>query len=97
MLSSKIEAEDVIDIVDLPEPEPDLSEMHGAIAALFFEDPRALDARHLWTQGRRSYFRVNWWTTTAGEGSRVRRSSFVVVEREAHGYRVRDVTRREAA
>lgn len=97
MLSSRIEAEDAIDIIDLPEPESDLSEMHGAIAALLFEDQRALDVRHLWTQGRLSYFRVNWWTTTAGEGPRVRRSNFVVVEREAYGYRVRDVTRHQAA
>ena len=96
MLASTIEIEDAIEVLDLSESEPDLSEVHRVIASLFFEDPAALDIRHLWTQGRLSFFRVNWWTT-AGEELRVRRSTFVVVESEAHGYRVRDLTRREAA
>jgi hypothetical protein len=64
-----------------------VAEMRAAIGAALFEDPRELDIRFLWTRGRTSCFRVNWWTTHCQE-PRIRRSAFIRVEREPRGYRV---------
>jgi hypothetical protein len=79
------------------EPEAAQWEMVSAIAAMYFEDARDLDVRHLWTRGDLNYFRVNWWHESAAGAARVRRSAFVVVECQATGYRIVDVTHREAA
>ncbi len=65
-----------------------VAEMRKAIGAALFEYPRDLDIRLLWTRGRTSYFRVNWWTVERVRGPHVRRSAFVRVEREPGGYRV---------
>jgi hypothetical protein len=65
-----------------------VAQMHAAIGAALFEDPRELDIRLLWTCVRTSYFRVNWWTTDIGRGPRIRRSAFIRVERDPRGYRV---------
>lgn len=63
-------------------------EMLTAIGAALFEDARNLDIRLLWTRGRTTYFRVNWWTVERVRGPHIRRSAFVRVEREPGGYRV---------
>ncbi|MEW6253063.1 MAG: hypothetical protein AB1716_20685 [Planctomycetota bacterium] len=75
---------------------PNTAEMSAAIAAVFFECPARLDTRHLWTDGRLSYFRVNWWTVRDG-ATQICRSAFVVVQTDRHGWRIRELTRRNAA
>lgn len=75
----------------------ELDEMTSAIAAVFFDDARHLDVRYLWSRGTQRFFRVNWWRDAAGGSPRVLRSAFVRVEPHGPGYRVSDVTRREAA
>ncbi len=67
-----------------------VSDMRGAIAALLFEDPAHLDIRHLWTRGRTSFFRVNWWTAVGTGVSRVSRSCFIPLEAVGGGWRIRN-------
>ncbi len=66
----------------------DAAEMRWAIGAALFENPRDLDIHLLWTRGRTSYFRVNWWTVERVRGPHIRRSAFVRVECAPGGYRV---------
>jgi hypothetical protein len=66
-----------------------VAEMHAAIGAALFEDPRNLEVRLSWSRGQTNCFRVNWWTAECVRGSRIRRSALVRVEREPCGYRVR--------
>lgn len=68
-----------------------------AIAIAFFENRHRLDIRHLWTRGRVSSFRVNWWALPTGGQPAIRRSAFVQVERTAAGLVVHDNTSRRAA
>ncbi len=63
-------------------------QMYTAIGAALFEDPRNLEIHLLWTRGRTSYFRVNWWSVERVRGPRIRRSAFLRVERGPGGYRV---------
>jgi hypothetical protein len=74
-----------------------LVEMRTAIAALLFENPSAVDIRHLWTQGKDAYFRVNWWTTASDHGPHIRRSVFVRVTSTPHGYAVHEPRCRASA
>jgi hypothetical protein len=65
-----------------------VSEMRAAITALLFESPADLDLRLLWTSGRTAYFRANRWKTVNNGRTSIRRSEFIRVTRELHGYRV---------
>ncbi len=69
----------------------DVSDMQRVIAALYFEAPDRLDTRPLWTDGPRTYFRVNWWLR-----GHVQRSAFLLVEVRHDGWRVYDCTGRAA-
>ncbi len=97
MLPETTAAEIEIDPLDASSTLEVPNDVQEAIASFFFEHPRALDVRCLWTRGALSYFRVNWWTEGTTHPPRVRRSAFVVVETCEHGYRIREVTRRDAA
>lgn len=98
MLPCSVEQDETLGLADRPEAEPrDLREMRAAIAALFFELPQRLDIRHLWTQGRLDYFRVNWWSTPATGARRIVRSAFVRVETLRDGWRIQAFPERAAA
>jgi hypothetical protein len=66
-----------------------IGEMRNAIGAALFERPCDLDIRLLWTRGGTGYFRVNWWTASSDRELRIRRSTFIRVERDPDGYQVR--------
>lgn len=76
------------------EPSPEM--LRKVIANHYFEHPSRIDVRHLWTTGRVSYVRVNWWSESRGV-SRITRSAFVRVEATDDGWSVRDMTARSAA
>lgn len=53
-----------------------------AIAERYFDVVGNMDIRHLWTDTRGAYFRVNWWRTVSDGTtaiSQIRRSAFVRV------------------
>ena len=74
-----------------------LRQMRTAIAAVFFEDPRQLDIRHLWVRGGSNFFRVNWWSSAIAGTRRIVRSAFVAVEACDGDWRVRELTARRVA
>ncbi|MBI4716259.1 MAG: hypothetical protein HY763_00480 [Planctomycetes bacterium] len=74
-------------------PRPRFVEHRQAIGAYFFEDPDALDIRHLWTRGTKNFFRVNFWSTDPESGEpRIRHSAFIVVEKNEEGCHVTERT-----
>lgn len=87
------EAVHELEALDLA-PTPEL--LTRLVANHFFEHPSRLDVRHLWTTGRVSFVRANWWTERGGI-SRISRSAFVRVEATDDGWQVRDMTVRSAA
>lgn len=76
------------------EPSPEL--LREVVASHFFEHPNRIDVRHLWTTGRTSFVRVNWWSENCGV-SRITRSAFVRVEATDDGWVIEDMTVRSAA
>jgi hypothetical protein len=74
----------------------DVAACRRAIADAYFEPEQRLDARHLWTRGRISFFRVNWWDVDARGASRIVRSAFVSIEHTDEGPQVRGQSPRAA-
>lgn len=59
-----------------------------AIGDLFFEVPRWLDIRFLWSCCAASFFRVNFWRADSKTGeNRIYRSAFVRVDETRDGLR----------
>ncbi len=82
-----------MEAIDL-EPSPEL--LRRVVANHFFEHPSRIDVRPLWTRGRASFVRVNWWSELGGI-SRITRSAFIRVEPTDDGWTVIDMTARSAA
>jgi len=100
MLACYVEHDETLGPAECLAPEPyNLPEMRAAIAALFFELPQRLDTRYLWTYGRVSYFRVNWWSAaaTGADARRIVRSAFVRAEELPDGWRIHELPERAAA
>lgn len=73
-----------------------LTDASRAIAAKYAAESDGLDIRHVWTDPRGAFFRVNWWRHFLDgtvEVSRVRRSAFVRVHSSGNGLLVEDRTK----
>ena len=82
--------------IDTIEMTPNLDALRAAVADHYSESVARIDVRHLWTAGRVSFVRVNWWSERDGVAV-ITRSAFVRVEATGDRWCVRDVTARSAA